>query len=293
MRVFSRVIAAGSFAGAARELKLSPAVVTRLVADLEDHLGARLIHRTTRRLALTDTGELYLERVQHILAEVEEAEAQASAATAQPRGHLRVLAPPAFASHGLARQLPDFLARHPQVTLELRVAGPGQGVDEACDLSIVAAELRPAPGDGVVHVLGRCDDIVCAAPAYLERRGRPMHPQELAGHDGLFPAGRPTLNFMPEAAGSDPAVTLVPPRSALNTTHVDTLCAAARAGLGVTALPAYVVNEALREHQLERLLPGWRLTGGGLCAVLPARPHLPARTRALVDFLLQAFGGVQ
>ena len=91
MRVFSRVIEQGSFAGAARDLNLSPAVVTRLVADLEEHLGARLINRTTRRLSLTDTGEIYLERVRHILTEVDEAEALASAATSEPRGHLRVL----------------------------------------------------------------------------------------------------------------------------------------------------------------------------------------------------------
>src|SRR4051812_30649743 len=102
MRVFARVIDEGSFAAAARQLNLSAAVVTRLVADLEDHLGARLITRPPRRLALTDTGELYLERVRQIMTEVEEAEALASAATSEPRGHLRVLAPPAFAVHQIA-----------------------------------------------------------------------------------------------------------------------------------------------------------------------------------------------
>src|SRR5512147_1522923 len=119
MRTFARVIDAGSFAGAARELNLSPAVVTRLVADLEEHLGARLINRTTRRLALTDIGELYLERVRQILTEVEEAEALASAATSEPRGHLRVLAPPAFAVHQIAKHLPQFRKLYPRVTLEL------------------------------------------------------------------------------------------------------------------------------------------------------------------------------
>ena len=116
MRVFSRVIEEGSFAGAARELNLSPAVVTRLVADLEEHLGVRLLNRTTRRLSLTDTGESYLERVRHVLTEVEEAEALATASSAEPRGQLRVLCPPAFAVQQLAKHLKVFRARYPRNT---------------------------------------------------------------------------------------------------------------------------------------------------------------------------------
>src|SRR5947208_8566173 len=119
MRVFSRVINEGSFAAAAREMNLSPAVVTRLVADLEEHLGARLINRTTRRLSLTDTGELYLERVRHVLTEIDEAEALATASSSEPRGHLRVLCAPAFAVHQIAKRLPFFRERYPRVTLEL------------------------------------------------------------------------------------------------------------------------------------------------------------------------------
>ena len=108
MRVFARVIDEGSFAKAARAMDLAPAVVTRLVAELEEHLGARLINRTTRRLALTDIGESYLERTRGILADLDEAEALASASTAEPRGHLRVLVPPGFAVHQLAKHLPRF-----------------------------------------------------------------------------------------------------------------------------------------------------------------------------------------
>src|ERR1700754_4216630 len=110
MRVFSRVIDAGGFAKAANALDIAPAVATRLVADLEEHLGARLINRTTRRLALTDIGEMYLERARQILSDVEEAESLARSAGSDPRGHLRVLAPPAFAVHQLAKHLPRFHA---------------------------------------------------------------------------------------------------------------------------------------------------------------------------------------
>src|SRR6202008_4812079 len=129
MRVFARVIDEGSFAKAARSLALAPAVVTRLVAELEEHLGARLINRTTRRLALTDIGEAYLERVRQILTEVEEAEALASTASSEPRGHLRVLAPPAFAVHQLAKHLPRFHAMYPRITIELSAPGPVETMD--------------------------------------------------------------------------------------------------------------------------------------------------------------------
>ena len=142
MRVFARVIDEGSFAAAARELNLSPAVVTRLVADLEEHLGARLINRTTRRLSLTDTGELYLERVRHVLTEVEEAEALATGRRAEPRGHLRVLCPPAFAVHQLAKHLPDFAAlsaRH------ARALGARTGRNGRRELRRDHPHRRPAP----------------------------------------------------------------------------------------------------------------------------------------------------
>ena len=129
MRVFARVIDEGSFAKAARAMDLAPAVVTRLVAELEEHLGARLINRTTRRLALTDIGESYLERTRGILADLDEAEALASASTAEPRGHLRVLVPPGFAVHQLAKHLPRFRGQYPRVTIELSVPGPVETVD--------------------------------------------------------------------------------------------------------------------------------------------------------------------
>ena len=126
MRMFARVIDEGSFAAAARALNVSPAVATRLIAELEEHLGARLINRTTRSLALTETGESYLERVRHILLELEDAEALANASTVEARGTLRVLCAPAFAVHQLAKRLPAFRARHPKVSVEPHGARAGR-----------------------------------------------------------------------------------------------------------------------------------------------------------------------
>lgn len=295
MRAFARVIDAGSFAGAAREMNLSPAVVTRLVADLEEHLGARLINRTTRRLALTDIGEAYLERVRAILAEVEEAEALASAAASEPRGHLRVLSPPAFAVHQLAKHLPAFHAQYPRVTIELAAPGPVESLDETFDVTILSVARRPLDGDFVARRLARSEVIACASPAYLDRRGRPEHPAELTGHDAMMPAFLRELSFSRGVVGDDEpvgdVVTLTPPRPVLGTTHIDMLYAAALHGLGIAGLPSFVAEDALREGVLERVLPQWRLFEARLYAAMPTRKHVPARTRAFVDFLVQAFGG--
>lgn len=295
MRVFSRVIDSGSFAGAARELNLSPAVVTRLVADLEEHLGARLINRTTRRLALTDTGELYLERVRQILTEVDEAEALASAATSEPRGHLRVLAPPAFAVHQLAKHLPRFHELYPKVTIELSAPGPVETIDENFDVSIIQVARKPLDGDFVARLLARTEVIACGSPAYLDRKGRPEHPHDLDKLDAMLPTFLREITFQRGHFGDDEppgdVVTLTPARPLLSTIHIDTLYAAALHGLGIAGLPSFVVEDALLEHALERVLPQWQLFSATIYAAMPTRKHVPARTRAFVDYLVQTFGG--
>ena len=294
MRVFSRVVDEGSFARAARELNLSPAVVTRLVADLEEHLGSRLINRTTRRLSLTDTGELYLERVRHILTEVEEAEALATASTAEPRGHLRVLCPPAFAVHQIAKHLPKFRALYPRVSLELSVTGPVEAVDENYDVSILTEGRRPLDGNFIARRLARSEVILCASPEYLDRRGRPQHPKEMEGHETMVPPFLRELTFHTgdgTEADTTESVTLSAKRAGLSTIHTDTMYAAALAGLGITGLPSFVAEDALLENALERVLPQWHLFTATLYAGMPTRKHVPARTRVFVDFLIKTFGG--
>jgi len=297
MRVFAAVIDAGSFHGAAEALRMSPAAVTRQVAELESRLNARLIHRTTRRLALTDIGEAYLERVRQIVIEVEEAEALASHAASEPSGVVRVLAPPAFAVHQIAKHLPRFRARYPRVTLELTVPGPVQTVDESQDVTILMVGEEPLDGDFVARRLARSEVVICAAPEYLERRGVPQHPRELRGHEALLPPGaaRPgELIFRRgDGAAHEPLelYRTVPRASALHTHHVDTHYAAALAGLGIAGLPSFVAEDALLEGALVRLLPEWTAFTLVLYAALPTRRHVPVRTRAFVDFLVETFGG--
>ncbi len=295
MRVFCRVVDSGSFAAAARESNLSPAAVTRLVADLEDHLGARLLTRTTRRLALTDIGEAYLERARQILADVEEAEALASSATSEPRGHLRVLLPPSFAVHQLAKHLPRFRAMYPQVTVELHSPGPVETIDESFDVSLIATGQRPLDGSFIARRLARCEVIACASPDYLNRRGRPQHPRDLAHHEAMMPSSLREVTFTPGPFGAqEPCgepVTLPIVRPTLGTTHTDTMYAAALHGLGIAGLPSFVAEDALLENALERVLPHWHLFAMDIYAAMPSRKHVPARTRAFIDFLVATYGG--
>lgn len=298
MRVFARVIDEGSFAGAARALDLAPAVVTRLVADLEEHLGARLMNRTTRRIALTEVGENYLERARQILADIDEAEAMASASVSEPRGHLRLLMPPAVAVHQLAKHLPAFHAAYPKVTVEVTSSGGVETVDEGYDLTI-AVVRKPLEGNFIARRLARTEVITCASPEYLDKHGRPEHPRQMSEHDVLIPPVSEVqrgITFYRANASDRPETpiethTAIPRRGVLNTLHVDTNYAAALAGLGIAGLPSFVIEDALMEHALERVLPQWRLFSSTIWACMPTRQHVPARTRAMLDFLVQVFGG--
>lgn len=292
MRVFARVIDEGSFAGAARALDLAPAVVTRLIAELEEHLGAQLIRRTTRSMALSSVGERYLERVRQILHDLDEVESQMQSTSAAPQGHLRVMAPSAFAVHQLAKHLPAFHARYPQVTLSLTSTTECNHPDDHHDLTVMA--LREAPdGDFVARRLARSEVILCAAPAYLDRAGRPDTPEALEQHQWLLPPAsvlQRDVHFLREADGA--SVRVRPPHQPLlSTAHTDTLHASALAGLGIAGLMSLVAEDALRDGTLERVLPGWHAMRFGLWLTMPARQHVPARTRVFWDFLLQTFGG--
>jgi len=297
MRVLARVADEGSFAGAARALDLAPAVVTRVIAELEEQLGARLMNRTTRRLSFTEAGDDYLQRVRQILADVEEAAVRVGNATGEPRGHLRVVVPPALAVHQLVKHLGQFRQRYPQVTVELHSPGPVETMDDNFDLSIVATR-RPLEGDFIARRLARTEVVLCASPEYLDARGRPAHPLDLQGHDTLLPPLSDLqrgITFLAggEGPGSAPveSVTVVPGRPVLSTTHIDTTYAGVLHGLGIAGLPSFVLEDALQERALERVLPAWRLFSITIWAAMPSRKHLPARTRVFLDFLIALFGG--
>ena len=307
MRVYSTVVDVGSFTKAADKLDLAPAVVTRLIADLEQHLGVRLLNRTTRSLALTQAGERYLERVTRILADVEDAETVANLETAEPRGVVRVLASPAIAVHQLAKHLPVLRAQYPKLTIELTVQNLVDAVDDGHDISILTLKRPLETGNFVARLLAHSEMIACATPAYLNQRGRPTRLDQLGEHEWLLPYSpdgnhQTTFEYCPasdcvdgatspKASKTPRTVTLDQPPMALSTMHLDTLYHAALAGMGIAAVPSFVAEEGLRNGRLERVMPDWRVLTLSIYAAMPTRLHIPARTRVFIDFLTHAFGG--
>ncbi len=299
MRTFVRIIEEGGFASAARALNVAPAVVTRALADLETHLGSRLIHRTTRRLALTDIGAQYLERIRAILSDLASAEDLVSSAHSEPSGTLRLRTPAAFAIHQLAKHLPDFHRQFPQVNVEVCTLSAVEDVDEGHDLTILLRH-RPLDGDFVARRLACTEVILCASPEYLDRHGRPEHPNDLSHHKMLLqpiPTGRDDeLTFaragMGEGALRDEKISIRPrTRAAVSTMNAEMTYASALSGLGICGLPSFVVEDAMLESVLERVLPGWQLHRHTIWVCMPTRKHVPTRTRAMLDFLVTTFGG--
>jgi DNA-binding transcriptional LysR family regulator len=298
LRVFVQVVSDGSFAAAARTLSLAPSVVTRAVTDLEDYLGVRLLQRTTRNLALTDVGGEYLEGAKRALTELADADALAGSLNKAPTGNLRILCPPAFATHQLIRHLPEFHRRYPGVHIELSAPGPVAAADENFDVSILSIGQQALQGEFVIRQLAASKLVICAAPAYLLRRSVPQQPSDLLAHDGLLPAVaavRRELTLFPENAEvTAPQITdlrLHPPL--LYSSQLEVLYSAALAGMGVAGLPTFMVADALRDGRLERILPAWNGGTLQLYAAMPTRKHMPIRTRALVDFLVEIFGGTE
>ena len=292
MRVFQSVIDEGSFAASARALDLSPAVVTRLISDLETHLGARLISRTTRRIALTDTGEAYLERVRPILHEIDEAETAATASTRELQGTLHILATPVLATHLLAPRVARWHAEHPGVMLNIVVDPFPQTRVDAFDVTFLLLE------DGtdlnvVARPLSRTDMIICASPAYLQKAGTPLLPQDLTNHQYLkFPwqqgTGHNARKLRLRRNDKVGATVEIDMPVALQSTSFDVLYKATLEGAGVAALSTALVAPHLESGALVHLLPDWILGRFTIYAALPTRKLLPARTRAFLDFLEQA-----
>jgi DNA-binding transcriptional LysR family regulator len=184
MRVFQRVADEGGFAAAARALELSPAAVTRLVADLEDHLQTRLLQRSTRRLSLTEAGQSYLVRVRSILEEIDQADAVASAQSSELAGMLRIHTPPVLATYIIAPLLAPFRERYPDIRLEIEVDAPLEPPVEDFDVTLVGSS-DGLPADVVVRKIVESEAILVASPRYLAQHGWPAQPEDLADHHVL------------------------------------------------------------------------------------------------------------
>jgi DNA-binding transcriptional LysR family regulator len=287
MQAFVQVVEAGSFVRAAEKLGASTSSTSRLIADLEAHLGARLLNRTTRKLSLTETGQAYYERCVQLLADIGEAEAAAGAAASVPTGKLKLTCPYNLLAHPIGPALAEFNRRHPQVSFDVTVADRVIDlVDEGFDLAVRIG----APGGGglVARRLGSTQLIACASPAYLEERGMPASPEDVAAHSVLTYAyvSSPFKWRLVAGSGQTHDVRVAGP---LHANSGELLVAAAVAGMGIVFEPDFVVGPSLARGELQRLLPEYSGPKLDVWAVYPSRRHLSAKVRAFVDHLAEVF----
>lgn len=291
MKIFERVVEEGGFAAAARAMDMSPPVVTRMVAELEEHLGTRLLQRTTRKLALTDAGDAYLQRVRAILHEIDDAEAAAAASTRDLRGTIRIVAAPVLATNFLAPMVAVWHSRHPKVMLDVSLdAYASSRVDEFDVTIMVAGEDFDA--NIVARPLLQGEAIVVASPAYLERRGIPREPQDLMLHDHLRDSGMaarsqmgPGRKLRLQSLSGDLPVQEVDVPTVMQSVSTELLLRAAVDGAGVAVTSRLLAEEHLARGELVHILPGWIFSRYTIYAALPSGRMLPARTKVFLDFL--------
>ncbi|HZH25865.1 MAG TPA: LysR family transcriptional regulator [Azospirillaceae bacterium] len=287
MIAFIRVVEAKSFTAAAERLQLSKSVVSRRLSDLEERLGARLLNRTTRSLSLTPAGQAFYERARAIVSAVEDAEQTVAELNREPRGLLRVNGPMSFGLLHLAAAVSEFMKRHPAIELELELTDRYVDVvEEGWDVAIRIGRL---PNSSLIaRRLAPSRRIVCASPAYLERHGRPEHPDDLARHECLLYTGIPTTGQWPFLI--DGELRMVRVRGRMRVNNADVLAQAALAGLGIAALPTFMIHEDLAAGRLVPILERQMAQDAAVHAVWPHHRHLSPKVRALVDFLADRFG---
>lgn len=285
IRMYVAVVDGGSFAAAADKLGISRAMASKQIQKLEEHLGTRLLNRTTRRLSLTETGRAFHERSLQILSDVEEAEQIAGQMTSRPQGVLRVTIPLSYGQHRLATIIGDYTQAYPQVQLDISLSDRKVDlIEDGLDLAIRIGALPQS--DLIARKIGGVRSIVCAAPAYLARRGTPRTPADLSGHA--------CLGYTLTGSGADwrmegPEGSLsVPITGPIRADNGDIIRLAALSGAGILFQPHFIVDDDLAAGRLVRLLPQWQSVELGVYAVYPSRKHLSAKVRTFVDFLATA-----
>ena len=284
---FARVVESGSFARAAERMGVSVSAISRQVADLEGHLGARLLNRTTRRLSLTESGSAYYERCVQLLADLEEADDAVTAASVVPRGTLRLTASTSFGSGYLASAIADFREQHPQLRFDVELSDRAVDlVDEGLDLAVRIGEIGSQALIG--RKVGQSQLVCCASPSYVERNPALAAPADLASHRCLtyaYSSIGSQWRFT-DAAGIAQEVRVSGPVQANNGAM---LAALAVAGVGIILEPDFIVAADVRAGRLVRLLPGYSAPSMAINVAYPSRRHLSAKVRAFVDFLAARF----
>ncbi len=284
MKVFRRVVDAGSFVAAARALDVSTAMASKHVAHLEQHLGARLLNRSSRHLSLTDAGSVYYEQCREMLDNLEEAEAAVGRASATPRGVLKITAPVWFANARFARLLADYKARFADVVLDVNLNDRVVDlVEEGFDLAL---RVTQSPGTALIaRPLLSIRFVLVAAPSYIAARGEPRSTNELARHATIGYAYSPIGDQWAFDGPRGPESARIVPAVRSNSTMLAYQMVAA--GVGIAPLPPWLVQDDLAAGRLKALLPGHALPVATLYAVYTSRRYLSPKVRTFVDFLAE------
>lgn len=287
LEIFARVVAAGSMSAAGRELGISPAVVSKRLRRLEDKLGARLLQRTTRQIALTDAGQGFYERVVAVLAGLEEAEAFVSRRSALARGTLKVSAPTSFGRMHVAPHLGPFMRSNPDLSINLVLSDNFVDiVGDGYDLAIRIAEL--ADSSLVARKLAPVRRFLVAAPRYLADHGRPETFEDLEGHVCIA-----THNNEPWRINGPQGPVVYRPEGPLHTNSSEVVREAVLAGLGIALRSTWDIGPELATGELVRVLPDYQAPDAvGVYAVYPSRRFLPAKVRLFIDYLAELYGPV-
>ncbi|MDH3355670.1 MAG: LysR family transcriptional regulator [Chromatiales bacterium] len=288
MRTFVKVVEAGSLSAAADRLDIAKSAVSRRLADLESRLGVQLLNRTTRRLNLTDSGSLFYQRCQRILADLEESEQYVSSEHTNLRGTIRIAAPLTFGIHHLSPLFDEFLKEHPALRLDLDLNDRTVNLmDEGVDLGIRIGQLQDS--SMMARKLTSAKMILCASPEYLEKHGEPKTPGDLKKHYGLNYSNlseRELWQFTHE----DGKHYSVPVPFRMRSNNGDVLNRAALDSLGVVATMSFICYRELEQGSLRQILSEYKMEEVGIYAVYPAQRHLPGRVRLLIDYLVEQFG---
>ena len=288
IEAFVKVSETKSFTEAAARLGQSKSAISRHISALETELGARLFHRSTRTLALTEAGQSYYERMARILSDVEEANRAVTQLQAAPRGRLRVNAPMSFGFLHLAGVLPEFMARYPEVSIDLVMNDRFVDlVDEGFDVAVRIGGM--ADSSLIAKKLGPIRRVICASPDYLQKRGVPQTPDDLRGHECLCNTNGQSPHewtFVRPDGGSWP----VDVRGTITANNGDALRVAALKGLGLTLVPTFIVGADLQAGHLVTVLDPYMVQKLSMHAVYPTSRHLSPKVRAFVDFLFERFG---
>jgi DNA-binding transcriptional LysR family regulator len=284
MAIFAKVVEIRSFAGAAAELKLSKATVSKAISRIEARLGARLINRSSRRFALTDAGRQLAESAAHILAAGEAAEDAALAQATVPRGLVRLAAPMSFGVLHIAPLMPQFLATYPEVSVDLHLSDAmvdlvGEGFDAAVRIAVLPDSSLVARRLCVVS------RYLVRSPVYLNKNGRPKHPLHLAQHRCIgysHTLAADTWRFTKDGKSA-----VVRPSGPLRVNNGEAMVPALIAGIGLGILPEFILRDALAAGSLERLLPDWSIASGAAYWVMPAGGPRPKRIEVLADYLVE------